>query len=648
VALSSLLRAEAAPAADDTLGLLLTMPADVAPSHDDYAEPVVYSDAPGAALRGAIALAIEHDGTAVPIDGTAVRAGTEAAPNGTTPTLRLEGARRVVLRIATATTFAGIALPPAGDAEDAYAVAVERVRRAGPISVDELHERHVAEHAALYGRAELEVGVPVDAPLDERILTGNAHPGGPMAADPALAALAFNFGRYLLISSSRPGGVPANLQGIWNDSLQPPWSSNYTTNINVEMNYWLAESTDLAECAEPLYDLIDGLARTGRRTARELYDAPGWVAHHNTDIWGYTLPVGYGTHDPKWAFWPMAGPWLVRHLWERVLHGGDDEFARARVWEPVRSAAEFALAWLVEQPDGTLGTNPSTSPENQFTTPDGGIGSVARSSTYDLVVLGDLFDILVGLADRLGLSEDPVVEQARAARGRIPGPRIGRAGLVQEWADDFEYPDPTHRHVAHLYFLHPSDWEPDQTLHTATSRSLDERGDESTGWALAWKLLMRTRLRQPEKASALLRLFFRDMTVDRGPWIGGVYPNLFCAHPPFQIDGNFGLVAGLAECLVQSQWGTVDLLPSVPAELGTGRVRGLIARPGIRVDLEWSDESGEPRLVEARLEATGPSGRGEHVVRCGGAARTVTLGVDAVVLTPDLFLPELADGTRPA
>ena len=604
--------------------LHLKMPSDVAPLHDEVSEPVRYSDDDSLSMQGAVALRVVHDGVCMADDATS--------------TLSIRNARSVVILLGTETTFAGIAQQPVGTAADAAVRLRGRLDSVGRIGLESLRKRHIADHSALYGRVELETGVVPELPIDKRLRRGNAHPGGPLAEDPSLAATLFHYGRYLLISSSREGGVPANLQGIWNESLQPPWSSSYTTNINLQMNYWLAEIANLTPCLPPLFDLIEALSITGRRAARDVYGAPGWVSHHNTDVWAYPLPVGGGEHDPKWAFWPTAGPWLIRHYWERVLHGAGDDFIADRAWHPTRSAAEFALAWLVEQRDGTLGTSPSTSPENQFFTPGGAIASSARSSTYDLVVIADLFDILVAFAERLGVTDDPVVAAAAAARGRIPDPAIGADGTVQEWADDFEFPDPTHRHVAHLYFLHPGDRPIEPALAHAASRSLDLREDESTGWSLVWKLIMRARLGQPEKVSDLMKLVFRDMEIDRGPWIGGLYPNLMVAHPPFQIDGNFGFVAGLAECIVQSHAGGIDLLKAMPTELAEGRVTGLRVRPGLEVDVEWGpDAFGAPGLRSFRLSAAVSSAQGDHVVRYDGSEIIVTVGERPVEIETSAF-----------
>ena len=609
--------------------LRLKLPSDVSPRHDGFDDPVFYSADDSLSVQGAIVVSWSHDGVGV----------------DSTDGLTAKGVRRATILVATQTTFAGLGKQPLGLADDAERAARVRIAAASQLGLAVLEEQHIADHKELYERTSAHFGDGPNIATNDRLTAANAHIDGPLAADPSLAALLFNFGRYLLISSSRPNGVPANLQGIWNDQLQPPWSSNYTTNINLQMNYWLAETTNLPECLPPLFDLIDALAITGAVTAKRLYHAPGWVAHHNTDVWAYSQPVGLGSHDPKWAFWPLASAWLVRHLWERVQHGAPIEFVRDRAFPPVRSAAEFFLTWLVEQSDGTLGTSPSTSPENQFRTPDGVIGSVAKTSAFDVVIIGDLFDILADIASRLGIDDDPVVLSAVRARRQLPDIIIDRDGMVQEWAEPFSFPDPHHRHVAHLYFVFPGNRNLTPELAAAASRSLDARGDESTGWALAWKLAMRARLREPAGVSRLLKLFFRNMDIDRGPWIGGLYTNLFSAHPPFQIDGNLGFVAGIAECVMQSHHGRIELLPAVPLELSVGSITGLVARPGVSVSLEWSaNDDNLPVLVSATFRAASDAGVGRHIIRYGDSEIEIELGLGAtaqVVLND--FAQDLVD-----
>jgi alpha-L-fucosidase 2 len=625
IAPTSLLRLTGTGSGPGEAWLTLRMPSDVSTDPGD-AEPLVYSDEPGSCLEGALAIGWTHDGTLD--DGPA---------NGAT------GVHAATVVLATRTTFAGIAREPLGSGYDALATARAGVARALDEGVGPVHRAHVADHGALFARARVTTAPPSghdpattdpatdDLPTDERLRRGNAGAGGVLAADPGLVGLLYGYGRYLLIASSRPGGVPANLQGIWNDRLQAPWSANYTTNINVEMNYWPAEVANLAELAEPLFDLIDALTVTGGATAARLYGAPGWVAHHNTDPWAYSQPVGAGRHDPRWAFWPLAGAWLVRHLWEHLLFGADDAFAR-RAWVPIRSAAEFFPSWLVELPDGSLGTVPSTSPENVFRAPDGREAPVDASSTLDLVLVADLFAMIGALAARLGATDDPVVRRAAAAVDRIPGPRPGHDGMVPEWLADRPQVDPAHRHVSHLYFAFPGDRALTPELGAAVGASLDARGDESTGWSLAWKTALRARLRQPAKVSDLLRLALRDMGSQHGEWSGGLYPNLFAAHPPFQIDGNFGFVAALTECLVQSHTGMIELLPAVPRELGSGSAVGLVARPGVEVALRWAPGgSGAPMLVEATFAPLRAPGRSLHRVVWGDREVMVDLSGGAAV-----------------
>jgi len=615
ITLSSLLRITGTGNTPGEAWMTLRLPSDVTPTHDECEEPVSYSDEPGSSMEGAVALSWTHDG--------------KASKDGTAAT----GVHEATIVFSTGTTFAGIARQPEGSAREALATARERVAAALEKGIDSVQRSQRADHATLFDRVAISTGPTptVDLPIDERLRRGNANPGGALSVDPTLAGLLYNFGRYLLISSSRPGGVPANLQGIWNDRLQPPWSGNYTTNINLEMNYWQAEVANLSELASPLFDLIDGLTVTGAATAKRIYDAPGWVAHHNTDPWAYSQPVGWGRHDPRWAFWPLAGAWLVRHLWEHLLFGADDDFAR-RAWTPIRSSAEFFLHWLVEFPDGSLGTIPSTSPENAFVQPDGRDGSVDASSTMDLVLIADLFRIVAVLAERLGIDGDPVVRRAASALPRIPGPVPGRDGMIPEWRADRPQSEPAHRHLSHLYFAFPGDLPLTPRLRAAVSASMDGRGDEATGWSLSWKVALRARLRQSRKVSDLLRLVFRDMEGERGEWSGGLYPNMFVAHPPFQIDGNLGFVAALTECLMQSHAGVIELLPAVPPELATGSVAGIIARPGVEVSLRWEpDAAGAATLTEAKFSPIRPPGYARHRVVWNGQEVSIDLTQGAAI-----------------
>ncbi|MEY9907290.1 alpha-L-fucosidase 2 [Catenulispora sp. MAP12-49] len=630
-------RTPAGDFANDTptamIATLLQLPSDVVPAHEDADEPVFWDGSPGAALRGACSVAARHDGIATPV----VADGQDAI------SMTLRNVTTVDIVIATATTFDGIARASRGDEHDALTRTTKQVSSALNRGVMAVRNRQLADHRELFGRVswDLSAGDHVGGPTDERLIAANTHTEGPLRADPHLAVLLFDYGRYLLISSSRQGGTPANLQGIWNESMRAPWSSNYTTNINLQMNYWPADVTNLPETVPPLFDLIEALSRNGRETAERLYGASGWVAHHNSDIWAYTQPVGYGRHDPKWAFWPFAGPWLVQHLHQHLDFGARSqpdpkEFARQIVWPITASAAEFLLDWLIEEPDGTLGTAPSTSPENTFLLPDGHTAAITRSSASDLSLTAELFQRLLGLADTLGNPDEHLVNRVRSAQAKVPALRVGRNGDVAEWLDDLTAADPHHRHQSHLYQLFPGNDLTDE-LSEAASRTLDLRGDDSTGWSLAWRLALRARLRQPEAVSRLLAMLFRDMETDRGPWSGGLYPNLFAAHPPFQIDANLGYVAAIAECFVQSHDGRISVLPAVPAEFGAGTMRGLVARPGVQVDVEWKQGEGGPALVSARLRALHQAACGEYVIAYRNRLLTVNVDEAGTEVEGDLF-----------
>ncbi|WP_175499510.1 glycosyl hydrolase family 95 catalytic domain-containing protein [Cellulomonas marina] len=622
LSVSSPLRVLGATDGADGLVLHLQLPADVAPTHDDVPDPVRYDDRPGASLRGALVARLQHDGTARRDDDGR---------------LVVAGATRLVVVLATATTSAGPLQTPRGDARDAAATARDRVDAALAAGVPAVRRAQLHDHDALYGRAELTLDDAVTGgDTAERLLAVNGPDGADPAQDPTLLATLFHLGRYLLICSSRPGTLPATLQGIWNRELQPPWSSNYTTNINVQMAYWPAGPTNLAETEEPLLDLVRAMAVTGARTARRLYGAGGWAAHHNSDAWAYTLPTGHGRHDPKWAAWPLAGLWLVRHVADHASFAPDDALLDDMA-DVLRGAAAFALDLLVRDADGLWGTNPSTSPENDLRTADGRVASVAASSAVDLDLVRGHLQLVLREADRRGTSDDdPVVRRARAVLPALRRPAAGRSGALAEWAGDHEQVDPHHRHLSPLVDLFPgSPTElPAPAWLAAAERFLDERGDEATGWSLAWKLALRARLRQPAAVDRLLRLVLRDMTTDRGGTSGGLYPDLLAAHPPFQLDGNLGVTAALAEALLQSHRGEVELLPAVPAALRAGAVRGLVARPGVEVRVSWDrDDEGRARVRGAALRAQHARAAGEHRVVVGRRAAVVVLplGVEVEV-----------------